>query len=96
MSKSSGDERVFPITGSAVRAAFDRLRLQTPTQDLRFHDLRHEAISRLFEKGLNMIEVASISGHGELKMLKRYTHLRASELARRLDVTLEPGHANIL
>ncbi|MET4477967.1 integrase [Bradyrhizobium sp. F1.13.3] len=95
MSKSSGDERVFPMTGSTVRAAFDRLRLQTRTPDLRFHDLRHEAISRLFEKGLNIIEVASICGHRELKMLKRYTHPRVSELARRLDVRPEPGHAHI-
>jgi integrase len=52
--------------------------------DLRFHDLRHEATSRLFEKGLNLMEVASITGHKTLEMLKRYTHLRASELATKL------------
>ncbi|HZW12195.1 MAG TPA: site-specific integrase [Noviherbaspirillum sp.] len=52
--------------------------------DLRFHDLRHEATSRLFEKGLNLIEVASITGHKTLEMLKRYTHLRASDLATKL------------
>lgn len=52
--------------------------------DLRFHDLRHEATSRLFEKGLNLMEVASITGHKTLQMLKRYTHLRASELAIKL------------
>ena len=53
--------------------------------NLRFHDLRHEAVTRLFEKGLNMIEVASISGHKSLQMLKRYTHLQATELAKKLD-----------
>jgi len=53
-------------------------------QDLKFHDLRHEAVSRLFELGLNPMEVAAISGHKTLQMLKRYTHLRASDLAKRL------------
>lgn len=43
--------------------------------DLRFHDLRHEAVSRLFELGLNPMEVSAISGHKTLQMLKRYTHL---------------------
>ena len=52
--------------------------------DLRFHDLRHEAISRFFELGLNMPEVTVISGHKDLQMLFRYTHLRAEELVGRL------------
>jgi integrase len=52
--------------------------------DIRFHDLRHEAASRLFEKGLNMMEVASVTGHKTLAMLKRYTHLRASDIALKL------------
>ncbi len=47
---------------------------------LRFHDLRHEAVSRLFERGLNPMQVATISGHKTLQMLKRYTHLRAEDL----------------
>lgn len=53
-------------------------------RDLRFHDLRHEATSRLFEMGLEMMEVASVSGHKSLAMLKRYTHLRAEDLAKKL------------
>ena len=53
-------------------------------EDLRFHDLRHEAVSRLFEKGLNPMEAASVSGHKTLAMLKRYTHLRAEDLAKKL------------
>ena len=51
---------------------------------LRFHDLRHEATSRLFEKGLNPMEVSAITGHKTLQMLKRYTHLRAEDLVDRL------------
>jgi site-specific recombinase XerD len=53
-------------------------------QNLRFHDLRHEAVSRLFEKGLNTFEVGSISGHKTLSMLQRYTHLRSEELVAKL------------
>lgn len=53
-------------------------------QGLRFHDLRHEATSRLFERGFNVMEVAAITGHKTLQMLKRYTHLRAEDLAKKL------------
>ncbi len=52
--------------------------------DLTFHDLRHEATSRFFEKGFNPMEVSTITGHKTLQMLKRYTHLRAENLAKRL------------
>ena len=52
--------------------------------NFRFHDLRHEATSRLFEGGMNMMEVASITGHKTLQMLKRYTHLKAEDLAKKL------------
>lgn len=53
-------------------------------KNLRFHDLRHEATSRLFEIGLNPIEAASVTGHKDLRMLKRYTHLKAEDLAKKL------------
>lgn len=53
-------------------------------ENLRFHDLRHEAVSRLFESGnWNNMEVAAVSGHKTLAMLKRYTHLRAEDLAKK-------------
>lgn len=52
--------------------------------NLRFHDLRHEGASRFFEIGLNVMEVASITGHKSLQMLQRYTHLRAEDLANKL------------
>jgi integrase len=54
-------------------------------RDLRFHDLRHEAVSRLVEAGLTDQEVSAISGHKSMQMLKRYTHLRAEDLVARLD-----------
>jgi HAD superfamily hydrolase (TIGR01549 family) len=53
--------------------------------DLHFHDLRHEAVSRLVENGLSDQEVASISGHKSMQMLRRYTHLRAEDLVSKLD-----------
>lgn len=53
--------------------------------DLRFHDLRHEAVSRLVEAGFSDQEVSAISGHKSMQMLKRYTHLRAEDLVGRLD-----------
>jgi len=52
--------------------------------DRHFHDLRHEATSRFFEKGLNVMEVATITGHKDLRMLQRYTHLKAEDLAVKL------------
>jgi len=55
--------------------------------DLRFHDLRHEAVSRFVEKGMSDQEVAAISGHKSMQMLRRYTHLRAEDLVARLDRT---------
>lgn len=51
---------------------------------LRLHDLRHEATSRLFEKGLDIMQVKSITGHKSMQMLSRYTHLKADELAKML------------
>ncbi|MDP1959017.1 site-specific integrase [Methylotenera sp.] len=54
-------------------------------EDLRFHDLRHESTSRFFETGkLDIMEIASITGHKTLQMLKRYTHLKAEDLAKKL------------
>lgn len=53
-------------------------------EDFRFHDLRHEATTRLFEKGFKEMEVAAITGHKTLIMLKRYTHLKVSDFLIRL------------
>lgn len=78
--------RVFPISAEAVKCAWRRLRKRAGAEDLRFHDLRHEAISRFFEeKGLSIPEAALMSGHRDPRMLFRYTHLRAESIAERLD-----------
>ncbi len=67
-----------------MRQAWDRLCRRAVIDDLHFHDLRHEAISRFFEKGLSVPEVALISGHRDYRMLFRYTHLRAEDVAKKL------------
>lgn len=79
------DDRVVPSTKSAVEQSWQHLRKRAGITNLRFHDLRHEAVSRLLERGLNVIETATISGHKELRMLQRYSHLRAADLVARLD-----------
>jgi len=76
--------RVFPIRGDSITQAFTRVCAKAKLTDLRFHDLRHEATSRFFEKGFETMEVSAITGHKDLAMLKRYTHLKAEDLAKRL------------
>ena len=76
--------RVFPITANALRLAWERLRRRAGLRDLRFHDLRHEALSRFAELGLNVPELAVISGHRDARMLLRYTHVQPAQLAAKL------------
>ncbi|WP_199030450.1 site-specific integrase [Ralstonia sp. ASV6] len=78
--------RVFPdLTTEAVKRAFIRTCKRAGIENFHFHDLRHEATSRLFEKGLSQMEVASITGHKDIRMLQRYTHLQVRDLAAKLD-----------
>ena len=69
---------------TALRGLWLRACKRAKIEDFRFHDLRHEATSRFFEKRLNVMEVAAITGHKDLRMLQRYTHLRAEDLAVKL------------
>ena len=82
---SGYEGRVFMGKPGSIRAAFGAaLKRSGVGSDLRFHDLRHEAVTRLFEKGLNPIEVGMISGHRSMSMLQRYTHMRPEGLLSRL------------
>jgi len=69
-------DEIFPYTTDAIGAAFTRACQFLEIDDLHFHDLRHDGVSRLFEIGLNIPRVASVSGHRSWTSLKRYTHLR--------------------
>ena len=78
------DGRVFPISHEVVSQAFSRARKQAGVKDIRFHDLRHMAITRLAEKLPNLIELSAVSGHKSLAMLKRYYHPNPEQLAEKL------------
>lgn len=69
------DDRIFPFTTDAVSAAFTRACAWLGIDDLRFHDLRHEGVTRLFEMSWDIPQVASVSGHRDWNSLRRYTHL---------------------
>jgi integrase len=77
---------VFPgVTAEAVKRAFIRLKKRIGLDDFTFHDTRHEATSRLVEKDVfSETEIMSITGHKTSAMMRRYTHLRAKDLARKL------------
>lgn len=77
---------VFKIQPDSVSQAFERACKRAGIDGLRFHDLRHEATSSFFERGLNTMEVATITGHKTLEMLNRYTHLRAEDLVSKIYV----------
>jgi integrase len=82
---ASSSGRVFgELTKEALKLSFIRAVRRAGITNLRLHDLRHEATSRFFEKGLNVMEVASVTGHKTLQMLKRYTHLSVTDLVTRL------------
>lgn len=78
------EERLFPLSTNAVKLAWRRLRARAGAEGLRFHDLRHEAVSSFFERGLSVPEVALISGHRDARMLFRYTHLKAEDIAQKI------------
>lgn len=79
------DGRVIGTSADGLKQAFERARARANMEHFNFHDLRHEATSRLFERGWNVMEVASVTGHADLQMLKRYTNLRAGDLARKME-----------
>ena len=74
----------FPIHVKSLEYYWRHICIKGKLLDLHFHDLRHEAISRFFERGLSIPEVALISGHRDYRMLARYTHLRAEDVAKKL------------
>jgi integrase len=84
LSLKGSEGSIFGMTTNAFKLAWTRIVQRSGLLDLHFHDLRHEAISRFAEMGLSTMELAVISGHRDLRMLQRYTHLRPSDLARKL------------
>lgn len=79
----SDDPRIFPFNPKSIGAAFTRAVQFLGIDDLHFHDLRHEATSRLFERGYSIQEVAQFSLHESWTTLKRYTHLKPEDVPER-------------
>jgi integrase len=76
--------RVFPLNKQTVSILFLRATRRAGIENFHFHDLRHMALTRLSSKFTNILELAAISGHRELKMLQRYVHIKAEDLVRKL------------
>jgi len=79
------NEQVFPISATCLRLAWNRARKKACITNLRFHDLRHEAVSRFFEMGMSVPEVALISGHKDVRQLFRYTHLNPNNVFKKYE-----------
>ena len=82
----SKDGRILPFTSSALRSAWSEVQTSETGEafrDLRWHDLRHEAASRLKERGMDALEIQAITGHKSMQMLRRYTHVDARHLLQR-------------
>lgn len=78
------DGRVFPVSAQSLKEVWLTALRRAGLTDLHFHDLRHEATSRLAERLPNVVELSAVTGHKDLRMLKRYYHPRAEDLARKL------------
>lgn len=86
--KKENDPRIFHMwrDSATISKGFRRLSQRAGVENFRFHDLRHEAISRLFERtDLSDSEIMSVSGHTNVSTLVGYAHLRASHLASKMD-----------
>lgn len=92
---TGGIGRCFPYHSKSVGTAFRRARKHLGIEDLKFHDLRHEATSRLFEAGLSIERVALVTGHKDWKMLRRYTHLKPEDL-HKAQTKSQPSEADFL
>ena len=73
--------KILDCTANAVSTIWKRRIKDLKIENLRWHDLRHEAASRMAEKGLHPLQIAACTGHKTLNMLRRYTHLKAEDLA---------------
>lgn len=91
---TSEEGRVFTMTFDYLKNAWQRILETADIEDLNMHDLRHEAISRIAETGkFSLVDLQSISGHLDVRMLLRYSHLCSKKLADRLDEALDGENA---
>lgn len=88
--QANTSEYIFPYNPRSICAAFTRACRVLGIVDLRFHDLRHEATSRLFERGYHIHEVAQFTLHESWNESRRYTNLRPEKLREIPQETTEP------
>lgn len=86
---------MLPFNAGSVGSMFARCAESAGLGDIRFHDMRHEGISRLFAKGLDIPEVSLISGHRSWATLKRYTHLKPADVLKKLNANIAKTQENI-
>ena len=85
------DGKVWGVQPDSITQAVARARKKAGITGLRTHDMRHEATSRLFEMGFGQVEAAAVTGHKDLRMLQRYTHLKGGDLAEKMDAARKHG-----
>ena len=79
------DRPIFDVPIETFERWFEKAVVDAGITNLRFHDLRHEATSRLFEAGLSTVEVMSITGHTTTEMVERYSHYSAVLVLEKLE-----------
>jgi integrase len=77
-------QEVFQTSSETIKRSWKRAIERAGISDFHFYDLRHEAVSRFFELGLSIPEVALISGHRDTRMLFRYTHLKPEDVGTKV------------
>jgi integrase len=78
---------MFPVTRTVFTRAWRHILKRARISDFRFHELRHEATTSLFERGLSTMQVQKVTGHKTLVMLLRYTQMDVGHIVERLDAT---------
>lgn len=84
MQKDGSEDNIISVNYFTLSSWWAELLKAAKIRNLRWHDLRHEGISRHFEHGLSVPEVAMISGHRDYQMLRRYTHINPANVAAKL------------
>ena len=78
--------RVFPISYSSVRHAFDKLMVKACFEDFHFHDLRHTFATRLVQNGVDLYKVKELLGHKSISVTMRYAHHCPDSLRSSVDI----------
>ena len=88
LARPIGGGKIFRVTQDGLIRAFADACKRAGIVDLHFHDLRHEATSRMIESNkFNLMEIQSITGHSNAEMVQLYTHFDARKLAQKMAIS---------